>query len=65
MHANRIRSIGWLYGVGQTIILTPCIDDEMHATKVRVTNQEFQEIRHDETLMKKKAAEILSSTQPA
>jgi hypothetical protein len=59
MDINRITSIGWLYGVNQTIILTPCIDGMGHATKVTITAAQFAAIKHDKNLMKQKAAEMI------
>ena len=47
MNPNRITSIGWLYGAGNTIILTPCIDGLGHPTKVSITSGEFAELNGD------------------
>jgi hypothetical protein len=60
MTLNRISSIGWLYGVEDSIILTPCVDENCHPTKLRISRAEFEGIRHDETLMKQKACDLLS-----
>lgn len=57
---KRIRSIGWLYGANQTIVLTPCLDDNMHPDPVRISRKEFQQIRHNKEAMIKKAAFLLT-----
>ena len=58
----KITSIGWLYGINDTIILTPCIDGASHPTKITITRAEFDKIRHDKNLMKEMAAKLLGSS---
>jgi len=64
MDPNRIISIGWLYGINRTIILTPRLDGSSFPTRVTISAESFEEIRHDRELMEAKAAELLSSNQP-
>lgn len=54
-----IRSIGWLNGEDNTVILTPVFQGNTHATKVRITREEFDLVRHDVELMKAKARAAL------
>lgn len=60
MKTQRISSIGWLNGINDTIILTPCLDGLGRAYKVTISRTEFESIRHDKELLKKKAAELLN-----
>ena len=57
---SRITSIGWLYGVGNTIVLTPCLDGCGHPTRLTITAQEFAALNGDISLMRQKAASLLA-----
>lgn len=53
-------SIGWLYGVNGTIILTPIKHGAMMPTKVRITRAQFEAIRHDKAAMMDTAADMIA-----
>ena len=57
-----IASIGWLNGVNNTIVLTPVFKGQMHPIKVRITQSEFDLVRHSQDLMKAKALSVLGLT---
>ena len=52
---NQIRSIGVLNGVNNTMILTPVFEGNMHASKVRVTKEEYEKVKDNKELMKELA----------
>lgn len=54
-----ITSIGWLHGANKDINLTPCIDDNMHATFVNVTKEEYLKTKGKRGALIRLAAEKL------
>jgi len=55
-----IRSIGWLHGVNNTIILTPVFHGYGHPVKVTIPAGEFALIRQSKDLMMAKAMAALA-----
>ncbi len=59
MQDTNIRSIGWLNCTDGSINLTPVFTGEQHATIVNISNELFNTIRHDDSLMKQAALKEL------
>lgn len=60
MKVENIRSIRWLHCADGSVNLTPCFDGNIMPRFVNISRNEFEEIRGDEILMKKKIVAVLS-----
>ncbi len=62
MNIHQIRSIGWLHGSGNSIILTLVFEGSSMPRRVTITRAEFDTIRNDEEQMKQTAIRYIKST---
>lgn len=57
---ENFRSIGWLNGVNQTVLLTPVLNDSCLPIFIRISDDEFKLVKDDKKLMLEMACDCLN-----